>query len=355
MLRTVTRLHPLRTAFGLALVTLVTAPGCASDDDGGGQDGATGSGTTAAEGETSEGSSATVDLPASSSGGVDDSDGGSTSADGESSGTTGPDNSALIDERPYALVVPESYDPDVSTPLVVLLHGYGATAALQNVYFRFTPDAQEHGYLLALPDGTPDAGDSQFWNATDACCKFGDERVDDVAYLEAVLDDVEAQYNVDASRVYFVGHSNGGFMAHRLACEIGDRIAAIVSLAGATWEDASACTAADHVNILQVHGTDDDTIAYDGGSNGGLTYPSAEQTVAQWATHNGCGGELAPDGTLDIEVDLEGEETQLQTYADCPPGGQVALWTIEGGGHIPSFDDFWADTVWAYLQAHPKP
>lgn len=345
-------LRSLRTISYPAVVTLGFASGCPADDSGEGVadsttsstgDASTGAGTDAGP---DTGSTAAADGDT----GVVDDDGS-----GEGSSSTGSDNSGLIDDRPYGLVVPASYDPESPTPLVVLLHGYGATAPLQDVYFRFTPNAEANGYLLALPNGLKDAGDSQFWNATDACCNFGNDPVDDVAYLEALIDDVAAQYNVDDRRVYFVGHSNGGFMAHRLACEIGDRIAAIVSLAGATWNDAAACPAQSPVNILQVHGTDDETIAFDGGNNGGVVYPSASDTVAQWAAANGCGGELVNDSTADLEVDIDGAETIQDGYMDCPPGGQVALWTIDGGGHIPSFDESWAEAVWAYLAVHPKP
>ena len=144
-------------------------------------------------------------------------------------------------------------------------------------------------------------------------------------------------------------------MSHRLACDIPDRIAAIVSLAGATWNDAAMCPGGAVVNVLQVHGTEDETILYDGGDNVGLVYPSAPDTVAQWAASNGCTGELVQDGTADLETSITGEETVQASYADCPPGGQVALWTMDAAGHVPSLDDGWADAVWAYLDAHPKP
>lgn len=349
-----------RATLALLFLTAMGASGCSSDggDAGEGQEGSSGAATTSGNGSSSSSSSAgsgsTTGSESSSAAGSSDS-GTSGEQSGDSSSSTGDDNGALIDARPYELVVPTSYDENEPTPLVVLLHGYGASAELQNIYFRFTPEAEEHGYLLALPDGILDASSRQFWNATDACCNFGGERVDDVAYLSALLDDVEEQYNVDPNRVYFVGHSNGGFMSHRLACDVGDRIAAIVSLAGATWADASACPAKAPVNILQVHGTDDETILYEGGSNAGIGYPSANDTVAQWAQKNGCTGALTDEGTADIESILAGEETRLQSYGECPEGGAVSLWTIDEGAHLPSFDEGWADAVWDYLEAHPKP
>jgi polyhydroxybutyrate depolymerase len=176
-----------------------------------------------------------------------------------------------------------------------------------------------------------------------------------VAYLGALIDDVAAKTPLDPKRVFVVGHSNGGFMAHRLACDIGGRIAAIVSLAGMTWLDPSKCPAADPVNVLQVHGDADDSIPYDGSPY----FPSAAVTVATWAMKNGCIGANAIGAggdPIDLVVDLPGAETTKQSYAGCPAGGAVDFWTIHGGSHIPMFDPpVWEDIVWTWMKAHPKP
>lgn len=334
----------LRARLGLSLV-LCACPG--SDDGETGADGSSGTGSPATT--TGEASTDAATTTASSSGV------GDSTSDTTADESTGADDSGLIDARPYTLLVPDAYDEANPTPLIVMLHGYGVTGAVQATYFRLIEGAQTHGYLLAYPDGTVDGSGGRFWNATDACCDFGGVGVDDVAYLTALLDDVQARYNVDPARVYFMGHSNGGFMSHRMACEIGDRIAAIASLAGATYDDPTACTAADPVHVLQIHGTDDRTIAYDGGTTGAASYPSAPQTVATWADKNGCGTMLTDEGTADLEVAVPGEETQLQAYADCPPGGAVSLWTMDGAPHIPAIDEAFADAVWNWLAAHPKP
>jgi polyhydroxybutyrate depolymerase len=149
-----------------------------------------------------------------------------------------------------------------------------------------------------------------------------------------------------------IGHSNGGFMAHRLACEIGGRIAAVVSLAGAVWRNPGNCPALATVNVLQVHGDTDETILYEGNS----FYPSAPQTVATWAQKDRCNGALEASGAhKDLDLQISGPETRPQSYAGCPPGGAVDLWTIEGGGHIPRLGTSWADEVWTYFSTHAKP
>src|SRR5262249_2397409 len=128
-----------------------------------------------------------------------------------------PQSLALIKARPYQVDVPDGWKNDTPLPLIVLLHGYGATGILQFAYFCFTDLKNSRQVIIAYPDGTIDSTGNNFWNATDACCDFNHTGVDDVAYLDAVLDDVEAHYKVDTKHVYFVGHSNGGFMAHRMA------------------------------------------------------------------------------------------------------------------------------------------
>jgi polyhydroxybutyrate depolymerase len=258
----------------------------------------------------------------------------------------------LVEARPYALKTPTGYRPSTPAPLVIVLHGYGSDGLNQAQYFGFLAGADKHGYLLAYPDGLIDVAGKRFWNATDACCNFYGNAVDDVAYLGAVVDDVVARYNVDPKRVYVAGHSNGGFMAHRLGCDRGDRFAAVVSLAGAVWQDASRCSALSLVNVLQVHGDADQTILYTGAS----AYPSAPQTVATWAEKNGCRGLLEAAGAdKDLDTGIRGAETETASYEGCPPGGSVGLWTIRGGAHVPALGPAWEDEVWTYFQAHPKP
>ena len=161
-------------------------------------------------------------------------------------------DSSLLQVRPYESKEPAGYDPQQRTPLVLLLHGYGVNGAVQKSYFGLGPLADSAGFLLA--------------------------------YLLAVLRDMKRRYNVDSQRVFIVGHSNGGFMGYRLACELSEQIAGVVSMAGAAWKDPSRCHPTTPVAILQIHGDADDTVRYEGGpASLPLTaaYPSAHDTAAQ--------------------------------------------------------------------------
>jgi polyhydroxybutyrate depolymerase len=267
---------------------------------------------------------------------------------------------ALIAARPYDSKIPDAYDASHNWPLVILLHGYGANGFVQDAYFGLGQQINFDGFLYAFPDGMTDSKGKRFWNATDVCCDFDHTGVDDVAYIDAIIDDMAAQYRVDRRRVYLVGHSNGGFMSHRYACDRASRIAAMVVLAGDNYKDtASHCHPQRPVALLQVHGDMDDQVPYLGGTDPdtGLTLPSALETVSYWAGVAGCSPTAdtsAPD--RDLDMDLPGNETKVTRFTGCQPGGAAELWTIHGGGHVPDFyHPGWANDIWSWFTAHPQP
>jgi polyhydroxybutyrate depolymerase len=271
----------------------------------------------------------------------------------------------MLSARPYNnnLYVPAGYDAAKPAPLVILLHGYTATGAEQELYFNLKPVADAHTFLYVYPDGTKDSLGNQFWNATDACCDiFGAKPADD-EYLMEIVRDIQSKFNVDSKRIYLIGHSNGAFMSHRMACAHSDVFAAIAPLAGDTWKDQSKCAALEAVGVLQIQGDADATIAYGGGGplwpQGG-TYPGSVETAADWATKNGCTGSLTDTGTsLDIDTALANAETGVSKYT-CTHGA-VELWTIHGGGHLPSLHTdptkmpTWGELLYGWLSQHSKP
>jgi polyhydroxybutyrate depolymerase len=271
-----------------------------------------------------------------------------------------PSQGAFIDvgRGPVPVFIPSSYDPKVATPLMIALHGYTASGAELEAWMQLSLVAESEGLLYLAPDGTTDCFGQSFWNATDACCNFCGSSVDDSGYLRAIIDEMKAQYNVDERRVYFVGHSNGGFMSYRMACDHADVVAAIASLAGATYLDPVDCTPSEAVHTLQMHGTSDTVIDYAGGCIlfGGC-YPSAPQTTAYWAEYDGCAPVDEPgDGPYDLTSDVAGPETTTRRYVqDCDPSGSARLWTINGGGHSPNLTDDFRRLVVDFLLAHPKP
>ena len=288
---------------------------------------------------------------------------GCSSGDGNGaqSSTTGGE---IIDEtqdfvvggdRPVTVHVPPDLDPAKPAPLVILLHGFGASGFVQELVFRLEPESDKRGFLYAHPDGTVDMDAKRFWNATDACCDFGNTMVDDVAYLSGLVKEISERHAVDPKRVFFTGHSNGGFMSHRLACDKPDLIAAVASLAGSTFLDPAKCTATEPVSVLQIHGTKDDAVLYDGENVNGAGYPSAAETVAMWAGKNGCNATAEMAAPMDIDAQLDGNETLVTRHANCKAGGAAELWTIQEGTHIPGLGTNFAPALVDWLFAHAKP
>lgn len=261
----------------------------------------------------------------------------------------------VADGRPAALHVPLSYDPSVPTPLVILLHGYGSNSVAQEAYMQFTPLSEEFGFLYLTPDGTVDCVGNQFWNATDACCNFCGN-VNDSGYLQNLIDATAVLFNVDPLRVFLIGHSNGGFMSYRMACDHPHSIAAIASLAGATFADPASCPPTGRVHVLQIHGTADTTILFSGGLINSVAYPGAIASVEDWATRNGCS--LIADTSApprDLDANLPGDESTVIRYTSrCAEGGSAELWTIVGGMHVPALSSTFSRQVVEFLMAHPK-
>ena len=162
--------------------------------------------------------------------------------------------------------IPAGYDPARPAPLLIVLHGYGSSGLDHDAYFHLGQEAAKRGFLYAYPDGTFDSNGNRFWNATDACCDFDRTGVADAAYLADVITEIRTNFAVDPKRIDLIGHSNGGFMSYAMACAHADLIAAIASLAGATFANPADCAPTVPVAVLQIHGTADDTVVFKGGT-----------------------------------------------------------------------------------------
>ena len=261
----------------------------------------------------------------------------------------------LVTARPYVVKQPANYDAAKAWPLVLMLHGYAESALFIDGWFHFGSTVDDLGFLLAMPEGTADATGMRFWNASETCCDLYGSGVNDVAYLQAVIDDMAFKFNVDPARIYVVGHSNGAFMAHRLACESADRIAAIVAVSGAAFKDIGKCKASQPVAILQVHGTLDAVISYLGGSLlGGGVYPSATDSIGGWAQLNGCNAKPESAESLDLDGLLLGKETAVLRWSGCKPQGAAELWSVQGASHFPVFTASWPKLAIGWLQQHAR-
>ena len=248
--------------------------------------------------------------------------------------------------RPVQLQVPAMYDSGKHYPLVLILHGYGASGFVQEAYFGLSHLVSEGKAFVLAPDGMTDSTGHEFWNADPACCDFDHSNPDDVGYLGGLIDAVTAAWPIDPDQVYVIGHSNGGYMAYRLACDRADVVSNIVVLAGAAASDPSTCNPVRAVPVLHLHGTADTEVPYT---------PNADASVMQWATHDGCASTRTAGAPRDLDTAIPGAETTTETEDGCPTGVTVELWSIQGAGHIPALDgSTFPDLILQYLQAHRR-
>lgn len=234
------------------------------------------------------------------------------------------------DVRETPIVVPEGGSPDEKLPFVLFLHGLGGTGASLVGALRVEAAAGARRFAWAAPDGEVSTKKQRFWNATAACCDFDKKGTPHVEHLGKLIEKAKAHPRVDPAKVFVVGFSNGGFMAHRLACEV-PGIAGIVSLAGGAPSKAEGCSAKAPVAVLQIHGDEDKLVPYAGGHTeatpGGGDMPSAFSSVVGWAARNGCAKHETKDA---LEVD--GKPASRATWTTCKK--PVSLVTLQGGSHF---------------------
>ena len=259
------------------------------------------------------------------------------------------DNHTILEIGPSSrkaiLELPGGHNVSHKLPLVVALHGYTSSGLGVSGFFDLIDSVHENGHLLLRPDGTISATGQRFWNATDACCNIWGQEVDDVSWLTSLINEAITYHGADPEGIIIVGYSNGGFMAHRMACERGDMLRSIISLAGATHYDFNDCPNTGYPNVLQIHGTSDSVILYDGGAILGNNYPAASQTVFSWANRSGCDLIYTETNQLDLISPRGVNDTNEYEHLNCSSGNRVSLWEIPNGSHYPqlsssSNDDF---------------
>lgn len=259
-----------------------------------------------------------------------------------------PDHSVL--GRAYEVRVPKDYDGSTPLPLVIMVHGYGATGQLQDQFFPVSGQIDGKRFLYALPNGTPDANGKRFWNATEACCDNGRIGIDDVAFFRALVADIDRRYPTKPGHIFLIGHSNGAFMSLRLACEASDLFSGVVAVAGSTFQDATRCQPGQAVPILLSHGDRDSSVPIEGRPD---RFPGAKETGARYARRNGCTGTWVDGERLDL-LGGSDAETQQSSIEGCTKQGSVELWTHEKVGHLPLYDTRWTARVIDWLEERAR-
>ncbi len=258
--------------------------------------------------------------------------------------------------REYLLYVPDSYDRTKPTPLVISMHAGSLWGAAQKETSQWNPVAEREGFLVVYPSGAAGAG-PRSWRMD-----RGPGLASDVRFISELIDTLSAGYNIDPTRIYANGLSNGGGMAFVLSCTLSDRIAAVGMVAAAHLLPWSWCTDRRPVPAIVFHGTADRQVPYDGGTSWVAPdhrFPSIPAWGATWARRNGC----RPDP---VESAVAPDVTRIE-YPACGGDAAVVLYRIEEGGHSwpggkPLPEWFVGPTsngvdatneMWRFFRAHP--
>ncbi|OFZ65617.1 MAG: hypothetical protein A3D92_07765, partial [Bacteroidetes bacterium RIFCSPHIGHO2_02_FULL_44_7] len=225
--------------------------------------------------------------------------------------------------RTYSFYVPASNVPGQPVALVLNLHGLSTDGAFQSQYRDFKPIADTANFIVAHPDGSMLLG-QRFWNYGNV---FG-STVDDVGFLEALIDTIAASYSINPDRVYCAGMSNGSFMSYFLACQ-SDRFAAIATVTGSMSVDMyNSCTPSHPIPAIHIHGLSDGVNPYSGTS----TMQDVASVNMFWVNQNGCSTTPLITQVPDIDPG-DNASAEQYLYAGGIHGHTVELFTVTGGGH----------------------
>lgn len=274
--------------------------------------------------------------------------------------------------RTYLVHVPTGYRPDTVLPLVVVIHGAFDTAEGIERLSGFSRVADREGFVVLYPNGAGILGFLQHWNAGHCCGKAAEDGWDDVGFVAAAIEDVCARLAIDRDRVFMTGFSNGGMLTYRFAAERGELLAGAAPLAasigGRASEDVPFWRIPEPVRplpLLVMHGLADDDIRYEGGVSqhrgGTRTYLPVGESVQFWVGRNGC----SPNA---VSRKLFGDKVLVKSWSDCQNGADVALYLIEGWGHVwpgagftaalaaddPLRDFDAAEIIWGFFKFHPR-
>jgi len=233
-------------------------------------------------------------------------------------------------KREYRIYIPASYDGSTAFPLMFNFHGGGGDIASQVAIADMRSIADADGFIIVYPQALPDPNDdgSTNWLHKEPTS------VDDVFFVEAMIDEIGTQYNIDGDRIYACGYSLGGELTYELACRLNDRIAAVGIVARTMGTAAfDNCTPSHPTGIITILGTDDFVSPYEGLEwNGIQFYLSADDTHAYWVTHNNSSSE-ANITQLPDNNQADGTTVELYSWEDGNGCVAVEHLKILGGGH----------------------
>lgn len=270
-------------------------------------------------------------------------------------------------ERRYLVYVPASASQLTKVPVHLSFHGSNSNGLVQREFTDLNTSADKHGFVVVYPFGTGDRARLLFWNAGICCGDAHRDRVDDLAFVKAMIAELYSLVPVDERRIFVSGMSNGAMMAYLLASEMADTFAAIAAVAGPMG--ITTIYPSRPMPVIHFHGEFDEFTPFEGGlghrSVTGTHHISVPTTLAAWAAANGC-AEQPTITTLRPEVE-DGTVIELHDFGQGRQDSEVLLYYIRGGGHTwpgrpprphylgKSTDNLDAnEVIWEFFLRHPR-
>lgn len=266
--------------------------------------------------------------------------------------------------RHYYVHVPPQYDGRTALPLVIMLHGGGGNHYFAERMTRLSEKADKEGFIVVYPDGTGRLKANVLtWNAIDCCGYAKARRIDDVRFVNELIDRMQKDFRVDPHRIYVMGFSNGAMMVHVVASELSGKIAAVASVGGSM--SGKEQQPSHPVPMLIIHGNADKHVPFNGGT-GKLAkwgFPVNKEPVSYaidfWVKANGCAS--TPERQKPCKT------VERVRYAGGREDSEVVLYILDGAKHQwaggkrawvradKPFPDLSAtDTCWDFFKQHHR-
>ncbi len=238
-------------------------------------------------------------------------------------------------DRYYMVHIPAKYSVKMPAPLIVAMHGAKGNMSIQasDKAYKLISKSDKEGFIVAFPNGYSKfpSGKMATWNAGKCCALARDNEIDDVKFINEIVEYIKKQFKIDAKKVFAIGMSNGGMMAYRLACDSAKLFKAIASVTGT--DITKSCKPSKAVSILHIHAKDDELVLFKGGKGKGASpdksditdFPPVNDVIKKWTKLNEC--------SSTPKKIIEKPKAYCELYSNCSEKTEVQLCVTENGGH----------------------
>ncbi len=233
-------------------------------------------------------------------------------------------------QRTYMLNLPPNYYDSSNFALVIAMHGGGGSATQFEATNKLTDKANTAHFAVVYPNGVEGDGllKARTWNAGSCCDYAVRQNINDVKFISVLIDTLLSKYKINSKKVFATGHSNGGMMSYRLACELSDKIAGIAP--NACTMVVSSCNPSKPVPVLHMHSVNDQNVPYKGGyGNGtgttGLWLAPVDSVLTVWASKNTC--------AIGPTVITNDSKFKYTKWSSCNKNNTIDYYLTTDGGH----------------------